>query len=104
VRADAEFDSERNHQHVRTVLGAQSVILAKRGKATWRRCSVRAEMPRAIPRALYGQRALVECVFSAATRPRSARAPGRTLVTQQRQAILLGRAYNIYRGVPTTAM
>lgn len=35
VLADAEFDSELNHQHVRA-LGATSVIPAKRGKPTWR--------------------------------------------------------------------
>jgi len=35
VLADAEFDSERNHQHIRHVLQAHSVIPAKRGGATW---------------------------------------------------------------------
>jgi hypothetical protein len=29
VVADAEFDHERNHQHIRTVLRADSVIPAK---------------------------------------------------------------------------
>jgi Transposase domain (DUF772)/Transposase DDE domain len=33
VLADAECDSERNHQHVRQILQAQSVIPAKRGGA-----------------------------------------------------------------------
>ena len=32
VRADAEFDGERNHTHIRGELGAQSVIPAKSGK------------------------------------------------------------------------
>jgi hypothetical protein len=36
VLTDAEFDSERNHCHVREQLGAMSVIPAKRGKETWR--------------------------------------------------------------------
>jgi Transposase DDE domain/Transposase domain (DUF772) len=36
VLADAEFDSERNHQHIRTVLQAQSIIPAKRGGADCR--------------------------------------------------------------------
>ena len=35
VLADAEFDSEHNHRHVRDRLAAASVIPAKRGKATW---------------------------------------------------------------------
>ena len=68
VLADAEFDSERNHQHVRSVVGAHSVVPAKRGKPAWRRRGVRGEMQRDFPAALYGQRALVECVFSAAKR------------------------------------
>jgi len=33
VLADAEFDGEHNHRHVRERLAAASVILAKRGKA-----------------------------------------------------------------------
>ncbi len=36
VLADAEFDSERNHLHVRQQLHAESIIPAKRGKRTWR--------------------------------------------------------------------
>ena len=34
VLADAEFDSEHNHRHVRERLAATSVIPARRGKAT----------------------------------------------------------------------
>jgi hypothetical protein len=33
--ADAEFDSERNHRHVREKIGALSAIPAKRGGASW---------------------------------------------------------------------
>jgi hypothetical protein len=33
VLADAEFDSERNHQHIRHTLQAHSVIPARRGGA-----------------------------------------------------------------------
>jgi hypothetical protein len=36
VLADAEFDSERNHRHVRGVIGADSSIPAKRSKADWK--------------------------------------------------------------------
>ncbi len=32
VLADAEFDREKNHTYVRQILGAHSVISAKRGK------------------------------------------------------------------------
>ena len=97
VLADAEFDSERNHTYIRKKLGAQSVIPAKRGKKTWRVRGVRAEMRRAFPSRLYGRRALIESMFSAVKRKLSARAPGRSLRTQMRQALLLGLSFNLYR-------
>ncbi len=97
VLADAEFDSEKNHTFVRQQLKALSVIPAKRGKKTWRVRGVRAHMRRAFPQRLYRRRALVESVFSAAKRKLSARAPGRTLQTQVRQALVLGLAFNLYR-------
>jgi len=97
VLADAEFDSELNHTHIRQRLGARSVIPAKRGKKTWRIHGVRAEMRDHFPRPLYRRRALVETIFSAAKRKLSCRAPGRCLLTQPRQALLLGLTYNLYR-------
>jgi Transposase DDE domain/Transposase domain (DUF772) len=97
VLADAEFDSERNHTCIRQRLGAQSVIPAKRGKKTWRICGVRAEMRRAFPQKLYRRRALIETVFSSVKRKLSARAPGRSLRMQRRQALLLGLSFNLYR-------
>ncbi len=97
VLADAEFDSERNHTCIRQRLGADSVIPAKRGKPSWRVQGVRAEMRRAFPRLKYARRALVESVFSTVKRKLSARAPGRSLYTQRRQALLLGLAFNLYR-------
>ena len=97
VLADAEFDSERNHTYIRKQLGAQSVIPARRGKKTWRIHGVRAEMRRSFPRRVYGRRALVETLFSAVKRKLSARAPGRSLHMQKRQALLLGLSFNLYR-------
>ena len=97
VLADAEFDSERNHTYIRQQLGAQSVIPAKRGKKTWRIHGVRAEMRRAFPRRLYRRRSLIERLFSSVKRKLSARAPGRSLRTQKRQALLLGLSFNLYR-------
>jgi hypothetical protein len=97
VLADAEFDSERNHTYIRQQLGAQSVIPAKRGKKTWRIHGVRAEMRRAFPRRLYRRRSLIESLFSSVKRKLSARAPGRSLRTQKRQALLLGLSFNLYR-------
>jgi hypothetical protein len=90
VLADAEFDSELNHTHIRQRLGARSAIPAKRGKKTWRIHGVRATMRNHFPRRLYRRRTLVETVFSAAKRKLSCRAPGRCLLTQRRQALLLG--------------
>jgi IS5 family transposase len=97
VLADAEFDSERNHQHIRQTLQAHSVIPAKRGGANWKIQGVRAEMREDFPVDLYGRRALIERLISAVKRKLSARAPGRSLQTQCLQALLLGIAYNIYR-------
>jgi hypothetical protein len=97
VLADAEFDSERNHTYIRRRLGARSVIPAKRGKKTWRVRGVRAEMRRAFPRKLYRRRALIETLFSSVKRKLSARAPGRSLGMQVRQALLLGLSFNLYR-------
>jgi hypothetical protein len=97
VLADAEFDSERNHTYIRQRLRAQSVIPAKRGKKTWRVRGVRAEMRRAFPRQRYRRRALIETVFSSVKRKLSARAPGRSLRMQMRQALLLGLSFNLYR-------
>ena len=97
VLADAEFDSERNHTYIRQRLQARSVIPAKRGKKTWCVRGTRAEMRRAFPHKLYRRRALVETLFSSVKRKLSARAPGRSLRMQMRQALLLGLSFNLYR-------
>jgi len=97
VLADAEFDSERNHTYIRKQLGARSAIPAKRGKKTWRIRGVRAEMRRAFPQRIYRRRSLIESLFSSVKRKLSAPAPGRSLRTQMRQALLLGLSFNLYR-------
>lgn len=97
VVADAEFDSERNHRHIRQRIGAQSIIPAKRGKAGWKIHGVRAQMRAAFPAEEYRQRVHAETLFSAIKRKLSAKAPGRSLATQRKQALLLGLSYNIYR-------
>ncbi len=97
VLADAEFDSECNHRYIHQVIGADSIIPAKRGKAEWRVQGTRARMRTDFPTARYSQRALAESVISAVKRKLSARAPGRLLETRCRQALLLGLAYDIYR-------
>ena len=100
VLADAEFDSRQNHDYIRNVAGAMSVIPAKRNKVPGRATGVRAEMQRNFPTELYSRRGLVETVFSMVKRKLSAKAPGRSLETQRLQALLLGVAFNVYRLKP----
>jgi len=88
-------DSERNHQHIRQEIGAQSIIPAKRGKPGWKIHGVRAQMYSAFPAEPYRQRVHAETVFSAIKRKLWAKAPGRSLATQRKQALLLGLVYNI---------
>jgi len=104
VPADAEWPwtppgwrRERNHTYIRQQIGARSIIPAQRGKKTWRIHGVRAEMRRDFPRRPYARRALVETVFSTVKRKLSARASGRSLFMQLRQAFLLGLTCNLYR-------
>ena len=97
VLADAEFDSERNHKHIREVHHMKSIIPAKRGKKTWQLNGIRAQMKSNFPARKYSQRNLIETVFSVVKRKLSARAPGRSLATQAMQALILGLAYNLYK-------
>jgi hypothetical protein len=97
VLADAEFDSERNHRHIREVHHLKSIIPAKRGKKTWHLKGIRAQMKNKFPAKQYSQRNLIETVFSAVKRKLSTRAPGRSLATQAMQALILGLAYNLYK-------
>lgn len=97
VLADAEFDSERNHTFIRQQLGADSIIPAKRGHASWKIHGVRAQMRHAFPAERYRQRKLIETTFSTAKRKLSQRAPGRSVLTQSLQALLLGLSFNVYR-------
>ncbi len=49
------------------------------------------------PRQQYCHRSLIESVFSTVKRKLSCRAPGRTIYTQSRQALLLSLPFNLYR-------
>lgn len=97
VLADAEFDSERNHKHIREVHHMKSIIPAKRGKKTWHLKGIRAQMKSKFPAKKYCQRNLIETVFSVVKRKLSTRAPGHSLPTQAMQALILGLAYNLYK-------
>jgi Transposase DDE domain/Transposase domain (DUF772) len=96
VLADAEFDSEANHRHIRQRWGAQSIIPAQPRRGVPKGI-LRGKMHRRFPQKRYGQRAKIETIFSVVKRKLSARAPGRRLSSQIRQALLLGLAYNLYR-------
>jgi len=50
----------------------------------------------AFPHRNYGRRALIESLFSSVKRKFSAPAPGRSLRTQKRRALLLGLRFNLY--------
>jgi len=97
VLADGEFDSERNHKHIREVHHMKSIIPAKRGKKTWHLKGIRAQMKNNFPAKQYSQRNLIETVFSVVKRKLSTRAPGRSLATQALQALVLRLAYNLYK-------
>lgn len=102
VLADAEFDSRQNHDYIRNVAGAMSVIPATRSKVPGRATGIRAEMQNNFPTELYSRRGLVETVFSMVKRKLSAKAPGHSLETQILQTLLLGVAFNVYRIRPRT--
>jgi len=97
VLADAEFDSERNHKHIRELHHMRSFIPAKRGKKTWHLKGIRAQMKSNFPAKKYCQRNLIETVCSVVKRKLSTRAPGHSLATQALQALILGLAYNLYK-------
>ena len=103
VLADAEFDSEANHQHIRQRCSAQSIIPAQPRRGVPRGI-LRRQMYRAFPQKEYAQRAKVETIFSVVKRKLSSRAPGRSLRSQIRQALLLGLTYNLYRLRPLAAL
>jgi hypothetical protein len=95
--ADAEFGSGRNQPHGRQALQAQRIIPARRGGAHWHMQGVRAQRRQAWAAHRDGRRALLESLISAVTRQLSARAPGRSLVTQWLQALRLGIADTLDR-------
>ena len=73
-----------------------SIVPAKRGHKSWKIHGVHAQMRHHFPEQRY-QRKLLETTFSTAKRKLSQRAPGRSVLTQALQALLLGLAFNVYR-------
>jgi hypothetical protein len=97
VLAAGACDRELNHTVIRQTVGAHSSIPATRGKRTWHLQGVRAQLRAEFPAARSRQRSLVESVCAAAKRTLCARAAGRSSPTQERPALLVGGAYQLYR-------
>ena len=64
VLADAEFDSRQNHDYIRNVAGAMSVIPATRSKVMGRATGIRGEMQRNFPTELLKSRKKLAKLFS----------------------------------------
>lgn len=74
VLADAAFDSERNHQHIRGQLGAESIIPAKRGTECVRKCA-RLSQPSATGNASRPKPSSVQSNANSPARHRVVRSP-----------------------------
>jgi hypothetical protein len=96
VLADAEFNSERNRTFFRQQLRAESVVPAKR-RSSCRASGVRLQMREHFPTEQYRKRSPIDSVFSPVKRRLSCCAPGRTIHTQSRQALMLGLAFDLHR-------
>ena len=110
ILADAGYDSERNHVFCRERLGVRTLIPAKtRRYVAGPSGRYRAEMVAALgcatldadgepePRKTYGQRWLVETLMSVVKRKWGERLTARLPAMQERQALVRGLVYNVYR-------
>ena len=110
ILADAGYDSERNHVFCRERLGVQSLIPAKtrryvagpsgryRAELVARLgCATLGAEGQSGPRTVYGQRWLVETLMSVVKRKWGEALAARLPVMQDRQALMRGLVYNLYR-------
>lgn len=110
ILADAGYDSEPNHVFCREALGVRALIPAKtRRYVAGPRGCYRAEMVVALgcatlgvegrpeARRTYGQRWLVETLMSVVKRKWGEALAARLPAMQERQALLRGLVYNLYR-------
>src|SRR5712692_156283 len=91
------FLRRRPDDTIENVLGESVRRLRRSSRRGIPEGEIRYQMYRAFPRPLYGPRAKMETVFSVIKRKLSAKAPGRSLPVQVRQALLLGLTFNLYR-------
>lgn len=99
--ADADYDSEAHHQWLRDGCGIESIIPATRSRPSVHltRQPCRRRMQRYFPRRLYGQRWMVETVYSVVKRKFGEALTARRYWQQVKQAFLRGITYNLYRAV-----
>ena len=110
ILTDAGYDSEANHVFCRERLGVGSLIPAKtRRYVAGPSGRYRAEMVTSLgcatldaegqpgPRTTYGQRWLVETLMSVVKRKWGEALAARLPAMQERQALLRGLVYNLYR-------
>ncbi len=98
--ADADYDSEAHHRWLREDCGIESIIPATRGRpGRPTQQPYRRRMQRHFPRRRYGQRWMVETVYSVVKRKFGEALTARRWGQQGQQAFLRGISYNLYRAV-----
>lgn len=98
--ADADYDSEAHHRWLREERGIESIIPATRGRPDRpTQQPYRRRMQRHFPRRRYGQRWMVETVYSVVKRKFGEALTARRYWQQIKQAFLRGITYNLYRAV-----
>ena len=98
--ADADYDSEAHHRWLREDCGIDSIIPATKGRhGRPTQQPYRRRMQRYFPRRQYGQRWMVETVFSVVKRKFGEALTTRHYWQQVKQAFLRGITYNLYRAV-----
>lgn len=98
--ADADYDSEAHHRWLREDCGIESIIPATRGRpGRPTQQPYRRRMQRYFPHRPYGQRWMVETVYSVVKRKFGEALTTRRYWQQVKQAFLRGITYNLYRAV-----
>ena len=98
--ADAAYDSEAHHRWLREDCRIESIIPATKGRhGRPTQQPYRRQMQRWFPRRKYGQRWMVETVYSVVKRRFGEALTARRYWQQVKQAFLRGVTYNLYRAV-----
>ena len=98
--ADAAYDSEAHHRWLREDCGIESIMPATKGRhGRPTQQPYRRRMQRWFPRRKYGQRWMVETVYSVVKRRFGDALTARCYWQQVKQAFLRGVTYNLYRAV-----